>query len=101
MKTMITEFVEIRSLETTTDEQFLAKAEVLNDFLKMQDGYVDAELLKGIEGNIWRFIFHFESMEKVKSIGEKMRNSKEFDDFKTLIVPGSIVVTFYRRERKW
>ncbi len=99
--TMITEFVEIRVLETATDEQLLAKAEVLNDFLKMQDGYVDAELLKGIERNIWRFIFHFESMEKVKAIGEKMRSSEEFNDFKTLIVPGSIGVTFFRQERKW
>lgn len=99
MKTTITEFVQINVLETVTDEQFLEKAEKLNDFLKEQDGYIDSELVKATEGNNRRFIFHFESMEKVKAIGEKMRASSEFTEFKSVI--GSFGVTFFQQVRKW
>jgi hypothetical protein len=101
MNPVITEFVQVKVLETTTDEQLLAKADVLNDFLKNHNGYLDSELIKGIEGNTWVFIFHYISMEKVRIIAEKMRNSKEFEEFKILIVPASISVTFFNQMRKW
>jgi hypothetical protein len=101
MNPVITEFVQVKVLETATDEQLLAKADVLNDFLKNQDGYLDSELIKGIEGNTWFFIFHYISMEKVRVIAEKMRNSKEFEEFKILLVPASISVTFFNQMRKW
>ncbi len=41
------------------------------------------------------------AMEKVKAIGEKIRNCKEFEELKTLFVPGSIGVTFYPQLREW
>jgi antibiotic biosynthesis monooxygenase (ABM) superfamily enzyme len=100
-KTMITEFVEIRVSETTTVEQFTEKAENFNNFLKKQDGYIDGELVKAIEGDTWRFVFHFGNMEKIKVIGEKMRSSSEFNEFKSVIVPGSIGVTFFHLVKKW
>ena len=99
--TIITEFVKFKVLETTTDEQLILKADILNDFQKKQDGFIDAELVKDTEENAWYFIYHYENMEKVKAIGEKMRNCKEFDEFKTLFVPGSIGVTFYPQLREW
>jgi hypothetical protein len=99
---IITEFVNFRVLETTTDEQLLSKADTfINDFLKKQDGFADAELVKDVEGNARCFIIHYESFEKVKAIVEKMRNCKEFDEFKSVIVPGSISVTFNHQIRKW
>ena len=94
MKTTITEFVEISLPETTTVEQLTEKAENFNNFLKKQDGYIDGELVQALEGNAWRFVFHFENMEKVKAIGEKMRASSEFAEFKSVI--GKIGVTFFR-----
>lgn len=99
--TIITEFVKFKVLETTTDEQLISKADILNDFQKKQDGFIDAELVKNVEENAWCIIYHYESLEKVKAIGEKMRNSKVFDEFNPLIVPGSISVTFYHQLRKW
>jgi hypothetical protein len=98
---IITELVQVKVLQTTTDEQLSAKAYILNDFLKNQDGYLDSELLKCIEGNTWCFIFHYESMEKVRGIAEKMRNSIEFEEFKHLIIPESISVTFFNQLKKW
>lgn len=77
-ETMITEFVEISVPETTTVEQLTEKAENFNNFLKKQDGYIDGELVQTLDGNTWRFVFHFENIEKVKAIGEKMRASSEF-----------------------
>lgn len=102
MKTkVITEFVKIEALQTTTSEQLLTKAEVINSFLQKQDGFIDAELIKAMEGNIWYFIYHIENMEKLKAVGEKLRSSKLFDEITPLIVPGSMSVTFFSQVKRW
>ena len=99
MKTGITELVEISLPETTTVEQFIEKAENFVIFLQKQDGYIDGEMVKVPEGKNWRFIFHFESMENVKAIGEKMRTSIEFAEFKSVI--SGFGVSFFEQVRKW
>jgi ABC-type uncharacterized transport system substrate-binding protein len=102
MKTsMITEFVKFQVLESTSDEQLLSSADILNDFQKKQDGFIDAEVVKNVAENAWCFVYHYESMEKVKAIGEKLRSSKVFDVFMPLIVPGSLNVTFHQQLRTW
>jgi hypothetical protein len=98
---MITELVKIEVLQTTTDEQLMSKAEIINDFLKKQDGFIDAELVKAVEGNIWYFIYHIENFEKLKAVGEKLRSSKLFDEITPLIIPGSLSVTFYHQLKNW
>ena len=99
---MITEFVKFKVLETTTDEQLISKADIhINEFQKKQDGFIDTELVKNVEENAWYFIFHYENLEKIKAVGEKMRNNKAFDKLNALIVPGSICVTLYHQLRKW
>lgn len=99
---MITEFVKFSVLETTADEQLISIADIfVNGFQKKQDGFIDVELVKDIAKNAWCFIFHYECMEKVKIIGEEMRKSKEYDEFKVFIVPGSISVDFYYKLRNW
>jgi hypothetical protein len=99
--TIITEFVKIEVLQTTTNEQLLEKADIVNDFLQKQDGFIDAELVKAVEGNVWYFIYHIESMEKLKVVGEKLRSSKMFDHITPLIVPGSLSVSFFAQTKKW
>ena len=100
--TMITEFVKFTALETTTEKQLISKSDsLINGFWKKQDGFLDAELVKDVGENSWCFIYHNESMEKLKAGGEKMRNSKEFSEFISLIIPKSIDVTFYRQLIKW
>lgn len=99
---MVTEFVKFQLLETAADEQLFIKANVMMDcFMKQQHGYIDAELVKDVEGNGWYFIFHFESAEDVKAVGINMRNSKEFNEFFSLTVPGSVNVTLHNQLRKW
>jgi hypothetical protein len=99
--TIITEFVKIEALQTTTNEQIQSKANVINHFLQKQDGFIDAELVKAIEGNTWHFIYHIENFEKLKVIGEKMRSNKMFDEITPLIVPGSLSVSFYLQLKSW
>ncbi len=101
MKTIITEFVKFKVLETTTDEQLISKTDILNEFQKQQDGFIDAELVKDVKESEWYLIYHYDNMEKVKAIGEKMRNSKVFDEFTPYTVPGSLSVTFYQQLKKW
>lgn len=98
---MITEFVKIELLQTTTDEQLIDKAEILTQFLQQQDGFIDGELVKAIEGNIWYFIYHFENFEKLKLIGQKMRSEKMFDHIMPLIAQESMQVSFYSHLKSW
>jgi len=102
MKTIITEFVNFKVLETTTDEQLIRKADrFIDDFMKDQDGFVNAELVKSSEGDARCMIIRYESFEKVKAIVEKLPTSREFDEFKLLLIPGSIAVTFDPQLKKW
>jgi hypothetical protein len=102
MKTkIITEFVRVEVLQTTSDEQLLAKAEIINQFIQKQDGFIDAELVKAMEGNVWYFIYHIENFEKLKTVGEKLRAMKLFDEITPLIVPGSMSVRFYQQVKNW
>jgi hypothetical protein len=101
MKTIITEIVKFKTLETTTDELLISKADILNDFQQKQDGFIDAELAKGMKDSEWYLIYHYENMEKVKLIGEKLRSSKVFDEFTPLLESGSLSVTFYQQTKKW
>lgn len=99
--TIITEFVRIEVLQTTTDEQLLSKADVINEFLQKQDGFIDAELIKALEGRLWYFIYHIENIEKLRIVGEKIRAMKLFDEITPLIEPGSMNVSFYLQCNKY
>jgi hypothetical protein len=98
---IITEFVKFKMLDSTSVEHLLLKAEILNEFQIRQDGYIDSELVKKSDENSWCLIYHYESLEKVKVIGEKMRCSKVFDEFIPLIEPGSLEITFCQQFKKW
>ena len=99
--TTITEFVKIEALQSTTEEQLLAKADVINGFLQRQDGFIDSELVKALEGNTWYFVYHIENMEKLRSVGEKVRSSKLFDELSPLIVAGSMSFSFFCQFKQW
>lgn len=98
---IITELLKVEAKPTTTEEQILTKADIINSFLKKQDGFIDAELVKAVEGNTWYFIYHIENFEKLKAVGEKLRSSKLFDEITPLIVPGSMSVTFHNQVNNW
>jgi hypothetical protein len=99
--TIITEFVKIEALQTTTNEQLIAKADLINDFLQKQDGFIDCELIKAMEGNTWFLIYHIENIEKLRAVGEKVRSNKLFDELIPLITTGSMNFSFFNQEKKW
>jgi hypothetical protein len=99
--TIITEFVKIEALQTTTNNQLMSRVEIINNFLQKKDGFIDAELIKAVDSNIWYIIYHIENMEKLKAVGEKLRSSKLFDQITPLIVPGSLYVSFYGQIQNW
>jgi hypothetical protein len=102
MKTnCITELFKIEALPATTNVQMIAAADVINGFLCEQDGFIDAELVRAMNGSAWYFIYHIENGEKLKIVGEKLRNSKLLDNLTTLIVPGSMSVTFFSSLKSW
>jgi heme-degrading monooxygenase HmoA len=97
---IVTELVKFTALETTQVEQLVEKAGVLYQFQKQQDGFIDVELVKNVDQNEWYLIYHYESLEKIKVVGEKLKKSKEFGEFIPLIDPESIRVSFYHQLRK-
>jgi hypothetical protein len=99
--TIITEFVKIEALQTTTDEQVITKANLINDFLQNQDGFIDSELVKAFEGNTWYLIYHIENLEKLRAVGAKLRSNKLFDELAPFITEGSMNFTFFNQVRKW
>lgn len=102
MKTnRITEFVKFDALQTTTNEQLSSVADLINFFLQKQDGFLDCELIKAVDGPAWCFIYHFQNMEKLKEIGAKLREQKLFDQVAPLIVTGSMQVLFYEQLKNW
>ena len=103
MKTsIITEFVKFQVLETMTQEQFLEKAEqMISGFLAKQPGFRNAELIKDLKENSWCFILRYDSIEQVNHIVEKLRESKEFEDFKKGLITGSLQVSFSSQLQTW
>lgn len=97
----ITELVRIEVLLSTTDEQVLAKANLINGFLQKQDGFIDYELVKAMEGNTWYFIYHIENLEKLRAVGEKLRSNKLFDELIPFIIKGSMNISFFNHMEKW
>lgn len=99
---MITELVKLNLPAGTADEKLKEKSDLLiNGFMKKQDGFIDAELIKEIDKGDWIFIYHFENFEKLKAVGDAMRKSKEFAEFMAVVSPGSLNVTFYNQLSKW
>jgi len=99
--TIITEFVKFKVLDTTTDEELMSKADIFNDFQEKQDGFIDAELVKDVKENSWYFIYHYGSLEKVRIIGEKLRESKMFDELMPLLDSESVSITLYNQLKTW
>lgn len=98
---IITELVEFKVLRTTTDEQLLDRADILNRFLQKQDGFIDAELVKAVEGNKWYFIYHIENYEKLKATAENIHTLKLIDAITELIESDSMCVSVYQQYKKW
>ena len=99
--TIITELVKIEQLQSVSDEQLMAKTGIINDYLRKQDGFIDCELVKAVEGNTWYFVYHIENMQKLQVVGEKIRSSKLFDSLNPLMVPGSMNVSFFYHLKRW
>ncbi len=99
--TVITELVRIEVLPSTTEEQVLTKANLINDFLQNQDGFIDCELVKAIEGNTWFLIYHIENIEKLRAVGQKLRSNKLFDELIPIITAGSMNFSFFNKVKNW
>ena len=98
---VITELLKIEVLPGTTSEQVIEKADVINSFISQQDGFIDSELVRAVEGNAWYFIYHIENMEKLMAVGEKIRSIRLFGDLMPLIEPESMKVSFYQKVKSW
>lgn len=91
----------IEALPGTTPEQVVEKADIINAFIGRQDGFIDSELVKALEGNTWYFIYHIGNMEKLKAVGEKIRSIRLFGEIMPLIETDSMKVSFYQKVKSW
>jgi len=98
---IITELVQFEALDTSTDEQIVDAVQRVNQFQKAYEGYLDAEIAKDMKEDSWSIIFHYENFEWVQAIGSDLRSSKEFMDFRSLMAPESLNVSFGRQFKNW
>jgi len=96
-KKTITELVHFQSL--ATDVQIVDAINNLNKFQGGLDGFLDSEISKEVNENSWCIIFHYENLEKVQAIGAKLRTSKEFEEFNSLIESESLKINFYHQQK--
>ena len=97
----ITELVQFKALESTSDEQIDVAVSNLYEFLKSLEGVIDAELVKNIKENVWHIVFHFENFEKVQEVGPVLRSNHVFADFTSLIKQESLSISFHEQVMKW
>lgn len=93
--------MQFEALDTTTDEQIVTAVNDLNEFQKKHDGFLDSEIAKDMKEESWCIIFHYENFEKVQVIGAQLRSSREFLDFRSLIVSESLKISFSQKLRTW
>lgn len=98
---IITELVQFKAMETSTDEQIVNAVQNLNQFQKEYEGFLDSEISKDLKGDSWNIIFHYENFEYVQAIGSHLRPSKEFKDFTSLIVSDSLNISFGQQLKNW
>lgn len=98
---IITELVQFKALDTTTEEQMTKSVNDLNEFQKKHEGLLDAEISKDLKGNAWCIVFHYENFEKVQAIGAALRSSQEFGDFISLIESESLDISFFQPLKSW
>ena len=99
--TIITELAQFKAQETVTDKQIVTAVQNLNEFQKTLDGFIDAELVKNTKENSWHLVFHYQNFDKVQAIGSALRNNKVFSDFTSLVIPGSLEISFHHLLQKW
>lgn len=98
---IITELVQFKALETTTDEQIEVAVNNLNEFQKTLDGFIDAELIKNIKENSRSILFHYENFDKVMAIGTALKDNKVFSDFTSLVIKESLSISFHQQLKRW
>jgi quinol monooxygenase YgiN len=100
-KDVITEFVKIETLQTTTDDQLISKAEIIIQFLQKQDGFIDTELLYDKKENTWIMIQHWASLEQMKASSANMFMDNATEAFRDAIEPKSISISVFPVLRTW
>ncbi len=75
--------------------------DVVNNFHKKQEGFINGELVKGEKENEWSMIYHYQSMENIKAVGEKIAQGTEMDKFKEIVMPESVKLQFLKQILSW
>lgn len=99
---MITELIEFEKKAEITNKQLVEQAEmIVNEFHKKQDGYVDMELISDKTNQHWQMIIHYQSMQDIEKVKENVPKSEVLNDFRNLVIPETMKVTFHNQHGKW
>jgi hypothetical protein len=95
---MITEIIQYKLKESTTEASFLAEAKKYHAYFKATfKGFIDLEITKGEDG--WINIMHWETMEDVKACGEVLRTGpREIAGYSALTDRTALTLTFLEQK---
>lgn len=100
-KKVITEIVSFDIDESIANETFkdiVASVEI--EFHMLQSGYIDSELVKGINSS-WTMIMHWESLEEVKLASKLLMKSDLTERFRQAIIPSTVKMKYLEQINKW
>ena len=99
---MITEIIAFEMREKTSKDQMIHQLDtVVHEFHKNQDGYVDMELVSDYSNQQWQMIIHYQSMDDIEKVKMNMPQSKALNDFRELIIPETMKVSFHEQHERW
>ncbi|MDP3453099.1 MAG: hypothetical protein Q8R90_09100 [Bacteroidales bacterium] len=100
-KSIVTEIVSFEIDESISNEAFKEIVESVEiEFHMLQSGYIDSELVKGIN-NSWTMIMHWDSLEEVKLASKLLMKSEKSKLFRDAIIPSTVRMSYLKQIKTW
>jgi len=101
-KKLCTEIAEFEVVPGIKDEEFINIVEQLEvEFHSKQKGFVDTELAKVNDSNMWVMLQHWESTEESREASKNMMKTPITKDFREALDPKTVRIKYLNHMRRW
>lgn len=102
LKNIVTEIVELKTVEGVSDTQFVKIVDILEkEFHSKQAGFINTELIQDKESSSWMMIQHWSSINDAKASSGKMFQEVITEDFRKSLDPHSVKIRFLPQIKTW
>lgn len=99
---IITEIVNLKTINGITDEEFIQIVDELEcEFHSKQGGFIDSELVKTDKADNWMIIQHWKSKEEASLASKKMFEEKITERFRNALDPQNVKIMLLPQIKSW